>query len=888
MRVMFIASAAFALAVWLPGSAGAGDFLPVGGTHADEFRLEADCGPVRVIAQQGGIAFALGMTIPRAPRRGMMAEAVDHRDDQEAGPRTLSIEGQIVLVEFVGADPSVRPEGRCPHPMLHNSYDGKDRSRWRECQTGCGEVLYRGIWPGVDLLLRPDGARLAYEWRGSAEALKRIAVRWRGSTAEEEVDGSETISTPHGSLIVSPSLGAGGAGWISLASSGRTAPATAPAMTLSPVAKDLDRIVWSTFIGGSSVEESFAVASNGAGRTFFTGYTESLDYPTIPGTVIVPGGRNVLVTALDEESGYPVWSTVLNGNSLDEGRGVSVLSNGNIAVAGRTFSTDFPTTPGVMDSTSSGTETSFVAELDVQTGRLVWCTLLDNCGAKAVAATSGEGIVIGGWTTSVRLPLTPGAFQTVYGGGNSDGFVARVSHQGRQLDWCTYLGGSDHDEVSAIAVDGGDRPVIGGYTGGTYFWSDFPVTAGSYDSFYDGYTSGFVTKLSTDGSQVVWSTFVGGGQSTMMGSGSVYLTALQLAADGRIVVGGYTTSENLPVTTDAYQTSLRGWNDGVVCTLSADGSTLLQSTYLGCPTTTVIEGLTLPPGGGILVSGRASGPTFPGPLGPDQFAVAGVNAAFLAHLNSAGQTLLGGGVYGGIDWQQGDCHALTRTGAAILVGATWSANFPVTAGCYDDSIGGEDIFAMKVQSLVTPVSLRLFEALREATGARLRWLWEGIPAADGMRLWREEPGLRRRLVTEWADGSVNGGEFTDGGAPVGEASYWLQLLPHAGEDSWYGPAHLAAAALPERLAITSSAPNPFNPQTRIRYSLPQATRVALAIFDQRGRLVRALVDAALPAGEQSVEWDGRDAHGALSASGTYVIRLVTEQGVRTSKITLAK
>ncbi|MHB8077771.1 MAG: DUF7948 domain-containing protein [Candidatus Krumholzibacteriia bacterium] len=518
----------------------AGEFRPVRGDRPDEIRLAAECGALRLTALQGGVAFALGLTPPPAPRREITA---DPRADLPGDRQPRSVEGQVVLLEFVSGDPTVRPEPGSTHPPLLNSYAGRDRARWLEGRTACVDVVYRDIWPGVDLVLRPVGSRLAYEWRGSAEARQRIALRWRDATVSHRADGSEVVSTPHGSLVVSAPLGTAPTGWISLSAKAPTA-ATAPSGAQSSAAKDLDQVAWSTFIGGSSVEESFAVTSNGAGRTFFTGYTESLDYPTIPGTVTVAGGRNVLITALDEESGHPVWSTVLNGNSLDEGRGVSMLPSGNVAVAGRSFSVDFPTTPGVWDSTSIGVETAFVAELDAQTGRLVWCTLLDNCGAMSVAGASDGAVVIGGWSVSSSLPATPSAFQTVYGGGNSDGFVARVSHQGQQLDWSTYLGGSDHDEVSAIAMDNEDRPVIGGYTGGTYFWSNFPATAGSYDSFYDGYTSGFVTKLSADGSQLVWSTFVGGGQSTSEGSGSVYLTALQLVADSRIVVAGLTTSEN--------------------------------------------------------------------------------------------------------------------------------------------------------------------------------------------------------------------------------------------------------------------------------------------------------------------------------------------------------
>lgn len=95
------------------------------------------------------------------------------------------------------------------------------------------------------------------------------------------------------------------------------------------------------------------------------------------------------------------------------------------------------------------------------------------------------------------------------------------------------------------------------------------------------------------------------------------------------------------------------------------------------------------------------------------------------------------------------------------------------------------------------------------------------------------------------------------------------------------------AVVPSLLKVTNR-PNPFNPRSTIGYSLPQATRVTISVYDLQGRLVRGLVDETKPAGEWSAEWDGRDNAGQVVASGTYLVRLVTDQGMRTSKVMLAK
>ncbi len=587
-------------------------FRPVAGGQIDEVRLTAECGELRLTALPGGIAFALGLTPPRPARQDGPGLLGSRLSAPGAKPEAQPIEGHIVLLDFVGADPAVQPMGQVPRPLLLNHYAGRDRSRWLESRACYGEVVYRGLWPGVDLVLRPEGGRLAYEWRGSADVLGHVAVRWRGATDIAQVDGNEVVSTPHGTLIVSPALGSALTGWISPA---EEAVPAGPVATLAPqpATKDLDRMVWSTFLGGWSWDESYAVVSNGVGLTFLTGYTQSLDYPTIPGTAIVLGFTNVIVTALDEESGFPVWSTVLSGENTNEGRGIAMLPNGNVVVVGRTYSVDFPTTPGVQDSTVSASGSSFIAELEAQTGRFVWCTLLDDGWALSVAAASEGAVVLAGIVSSPYLPTTVGTFQPTHRGGYFDGFVARISNQGRALDWCTYLGSSDEDYVSAVGLDDQGRPVAGGFTG-----LDFPVTPGSYDTHCDGLGAGFVTKLTADGRQFVLEYIPGRRRHPRLedwpgrsrGGGRRYGLGDVPGHDRRI------SDQHAGHRGRLHQYAQRGRFE------------LAAEHVSGWPhQDDELEGLSLPPGGGILVCGRTWGPTFPGPLGPDQFAVPGVNAA---------------------------------------------------------------------------------------------------------------------------------------------------------------------------------------------------------------------------------------------------------------------
>jgi hypothetical protein len=98
----------------------------------------------------------------------------------------------------------------------------------------------------------------------------------------------------------------------------------------------------------------------------------------------------------------------------------------------------------------------------------------------------------------------------------------------------------------------------------------------------------------------------------------------------------------------------------------------------------------------------------------------------------------------------------------------------------------------------------------------------------------------------------------------------------------------AVAAPATELILHANSPNPFNPRTTMRYSLPRTTQVRLAIYDVRGRLVRRLLDGIEPAGERAATWDGRDDHGTSVGSGVYVYQLEADGMRLTRKMSLLK
>ncbi|MBI5233711.1 MAG: SBBP repeat-containing protein, partial [Deltaproteobacteria bacterium] len=265
---------------------------------------------------------------------------------------------------------------------------------------------------------------------------------------------------------------------------------------------------YSTFLGGSDYDYGRGIAIDSSGNAYVTGWTSSSDFPTAsPFDGTWNGGSDGFVTKLDSTGSVLTYSTFLGGNSDDYGRGIAIDSSGNAYVTGWTWSSDFPTV-GPIDGVLSY-EDAFVAKLNPSGSALVYSTYLgggsDDYGY-GIAVAFGN-VYVTGATASSDFPTTASAIQATSGGG-SDVFVTELNSAGSAFVYSTYLGGSGDDSGYAIAVDSSGNTYV---TGGTDS-IDFPlasatqgVTGGIYDAF--------VSKISTDGSTLVYSTYLGGGNN---------------------------------------------------------------------------------------------------------------------------------------------------------------------------------------------------------------------------------------------------------------------------------------------------------------------------------------------------------------------------------------
>ena len=246
------------------------------------------------------------------------------------------------------------------------------------------------------------------------------------------------------------------------------------------------------------------------------------------------------------------------------------------------------------------------------------------------------------------------------------------------LAYGTYLGGSAGERGYTLEADGAGNAYISGYTTS----NPFP-TVGAYDATHNGGQDIFVTKLSADGSNILYSTYIGG-------SGDEEARDITVTGSGEAIVTGDSNSTNYPVTNGS---SLKGAVDPVVTRLNADGNGLVYSGYYGGDTWDNGRGIAVDTSGNAYVTGYTrSSSGFPLTGGAYDLTHGGITEAFVIKLNGSG-TVVYGTYLGGSNDEQGLAIVVDGSGNAHVTGYTTGSNFPTTGGAFDTSHnGGEDVF----------------------------------------------------------------------------------------------------------------------------------------------------------------------------------------------------
>jgi hypothetical protein len=607
----------------------------------------------------------------------------------------INLLSTTVRMRYLGANVSPAVEGLDLQDGHANYFLGADPSLWRTNVPLYGRIVYKDLYPGIDMLYSSHARLLKSEFivaPGADPSAIRIAYTGAESVRIDE-DGSLVLTTADGELREQdPEIYQDG-------SDGREPVEGAfrvsgDVVTFSVGQYDRSRplridptLYYSTYLGGGGTDRSNAIAVDSAGAAYVTGYTDSTNFPVTAGVVKPASGGSVdaFVTKLNAAGNAIVYSTYLGGAGDDRGFSIAVDGSGNAYVTGYTGSSNFPLA-GPLQSTFGGSKDAFVTKLNSTGTALVYSTYLggsaDDRGNGIAIDTAGSAYITGS-TASSNFPLS-GPFQAALGG-QQDGFVAKLNSTGSALVYSTYLGGSADDRGSSIAVDSAGSAYIAGNTGSTNFPTASPLQAAN-----QGATDAFVTKLSVSGASLIYSTYLGGsGVENIELGGSIAVDSA-----GSAYITGATSSTNFPVFAPLQTASNGGLYDAFVVKLTPAGTAFVYSTYLGGSSIDFGQSIAVGSGGIAFITGYTSSLDFP-TVSADQPANGGSFDVFVAKLNASGSALVESGFLGGGDSDTGFGIAIDSFGSAYVTGQTLSSNFPLRGPVQSSNGGNLSAFVAK-------------------------------------------------------------------------------------------------------------------------------------------------------------------------------------------------
>lgn len=500
--------------------------------------------------------------------------------------------------------------------------------------------------------INPDGASLAWSTLlggDSSDYLQALALMPGGEVALSVHSASGNYPITPGAYAAPP-LGAIG-------------------KFVTVLSSTASSISWSTFIGKASFQEfSPSIVADASGNVYITGSTSESTFPTTPGTHSpgYNGDGDAFVTKVLAGGTALGWSTFIGGNSSESGVALCLAADGGPIVVGTTHSQNFPASPGAYDRVYGGTYDGFVVRLTLS-GGLGWATYLGAGSGqdfgKSFATDAAGRVYVTGVTEGTEFPTTVGAYDRTFNSHplthfeHQDAFVACLSADGSVWEWCTYLGGSANEISHAIALDPAGNVRVAGWT----LSPNFPTTPGCYQAARPGGMDGFVSSLSSDGSTLLWSTYLGG-------TGSNIVRCMNIDVAGKTYLFGEGDS-TFPTTPGAYSTTCNGAYDFFAACLSADGSTLEWSTFLGGPGIETPWAMALDASGNVFIAGSTDAPSFPVTPGCFDPTYGGGRDSVVAKILSGGgalgwATYAGGG--NGNDEIMG--LALDGLGGVVIVG----------------------------------------------------------------------------------------------------------------------------------------------------------------------------------------------------------------------------
>jgi hypothetical protein len=617
--------------------------------------------------------------------------------NESKADEAIKIDRDVSRMTFLGASPEPVIKPLQTSGYYVNIFRGDDSSDWRTNISASRSILYKDLYPGIDLKIYGKEREIEYDWVIEAGSdPQKIAFTFKGADRIEiNNNGQLSIHTQFGKIKHQKP-------YSFQIVDGKKVPVKAEFEkkgdnTFGFKIGDYDRsrqlcidpvVVpeYSTFLGGGAMEIGIDIAVDSSNCVYAAGYTHSTDFP-LQGAYqnSIATAPDIFVTKFAADGQSLLYSTYLGGSSDDYGHALAVDSSNCVYLTGKTYSSDFPRQNAYQYIFAGGQSDSFITKFAADGQNLVFSTYLggsDDDIAEDVIVDSSGYAYISGYTKSSDFPMSI-AYQSAYGGGTFDAFLTKFTLDGQNLAFSTYLGGSLQDHVYGMALDSYGFVYLAGSTRST----NFPLTTDAVqNTFGGGLFDAFVTVFGGDGQTMPYSTYLGGQDRD-------YAKDVAVDSSGCFYVTGHTASNDFP-TVNAFQDGIAGGeNDVFVSKLSQDGEDLVYSTFIGGDGRDEGEGITVDNTYNATVIGLTESYGFPthnafdsdhgNPLSTD---------AFVAQFTEDGQSLNYSTFLGGGDYDYGKGIKADTNGRVYAVGYTRSSDFPIKNAYSASRSGNFDAF----------------------------------------------------------------------------------------------------------------------------------------------------------------------------------------------------
>jgi hypothetical protein len=591
----------------------------------------------------------------------------------------LRLGSDVLRMKLAGANRSSKAEGQELLPGRSSYFIGNDAAQWRTGIANYRRVAYPEVYPGIDLVYYGNQRQLEYDFVVKPGAdLRRIRLQFAGAKrVRTEAGGDIVIETTSGEIRERKPVVYQTVDGKRQEIAGRyvvhgTHVAFEVANYDTGRALVIDpSLVYSTYLGGTGGADVIrSIALDAANNAYVTGFTYSTDFPTV--NARQPrfnfGNNDAFVTKISADGTTMIYSTFLGGKGDDFGQGIAVDADGNAYVTGNTSSPNFPTSHPIQN-TYSGAFDVFITKLSADGSQNLFSTYVGGRGFE-----SAVGIAIDGQRNIyVAGNTTSMDFPSINAlqpliAGMQDAFVTKISADGTTTMFSTYLGGTGLDQAEGMGLDGNANVYVAGTTFSTDFPTENPMQA-RLASEFAGVPDGFVTKISADGSTKIYSTYLGGSDDDR-------IHALAVDASGNAYVTGQTSSINFP-TTNPFQRTNGGNGDAFITKISPDGSARVFSTFLGGSGIEEGDAIAVDANENVYVAGITNSISFPIANAIQSSNAGGANDVFVTKISPDGSTKLYSTYLGGTLDDRATSITADANGNAYVVGTTTSTDFPI-------------------------------------------------------------------------------------------------------------------------------------------------------------------------------------------------------------------